>query len=263
MDHQTIRFDVRDQVAFITLSRPEAANSINLAVARELMDAAIRCDADPNVRAVLLTGAGEKMFSAGGDLKTFARLGEELSTTLKEITTYLHSAISHLARMDAPVIAAVNGVAAGAGMSLAMSADVVVAAASAKFTMAYTAAGLSPDGSATFFLPRLIGLRRAKELMLTNRVLSAQEAVEWGLVSRVVPDNELMTDARALATTLSKGPTCSFGAVKQLINESFSGTLETQMEFEARTIAQVATNADAREGIAAFLERRQPKFTGA
>ncbi|MFQ5994157.1 MAG: enoyl-CoA hydratase/isomerase family protein, partial [Acidiferrobacterales bacterium] len=138
MDHQTIRFDVRDQVAFITLSRPEAANSINLAVARELMDAAIRCDADPNVRAVLLTGAGEKMFSAGGDLKTFARLGEELSTTLKEITTYLHSAISHLARMDAPVIAAVNGVAAGAGMSLAMSADVVVAAASAKFTMAYT-----------------------------------------------------------------------------------------------------------------------------
>ncbi|MFQ5755390.1 MAG: enoyl-CoA hydratase/isomerase family protein [Acidiferrobacterales bacterium] len=263
MTYEQIIFDVQDRVASITLNRPNAANSINLELARELMDAAIRCDADPGIRTVLLMGAGDKMFSAGGDLKSFAAYGTEIAFTLKEITTYLHSAISHFARMDAPLIVAVNGVAAGAGMSLAVAGDMVLAAESAKFTMAYTAAALSPDGSATYFVPRLIGLRRAQELMLTNRALSAREAMEWGLVTNVIADAKLLSEAEVLARSLADGPTLALGAVKQLLNESFSGSLETQMELEARTIARMAKTRDSREGISAFVGKRPPRFTGA
>ncbi|MBW8054563.1 MAG: enoyl-CoA hydratase [Nitrospira sp.] len=263
MTYEQIIFDVQDRVARITLNRPNAANSINLELARELMDAAIRCDANPGIRSVLLTGAGDKMFSAGGDLKIFAAYGAEIAFALKEITTYLHSAISHFSRMDAPLIVAVNGVAAGAGMSLAVAGDMVLAAESAKFTMAYTAAALSPDGSATYFVPRLIGLRRAQELMLTNRSLSAREAMEWGLVNNVIADSKLLSEAEMLARSLADGPTLALGAVKQLLNESFSGSLETQMELEARMIARMAKTHDSREGISAFVEKRPPHFTGA
>ncbi|MFQ6022757.1 MAG: enoyl-CoA hydratase/isomerase family protein [Acidiferrobacterales bacterium] len=262
MTYETILFDVHEHLARVTLNRPDAANSINLTLARELMDVAIRCDEDRKIRAVLLTGAGDKMFSAGGDLKGFAAVGDRISSVLKEITTYLHAATSRFARMDTPLIAAVNGVAAGAGMSLAISADIVMAAASAQFTMAYTAVGLSPDGSATYFVPRLIGLRRAQELLLTNRRLSAQEALDWGLINKVVPDADLMQEAEALATTLANGPTLAFGSIKRLLNESFSGTLETQMELETRAIAQMATTRDGHEGIAAFVEKRPPNFSG-
>lgn len=262
MTYETILFDVEDHVARITLNRPDAANSINLTLARELMHVAIRCDEDPGIRAVLLTGAGSKMFSAGGDLKGFASVGDKISSVLKEITIYLHAASSRFARMDAPLVTAVNGVAAGAGMSLAVSGDMILAAASAQFTMAYTAAGLSPDGSATYFVPRLIGLRRTQELLLTNRRLSADEAMDWGLVNKVVPDTDLMNQAETLARSLAGGPTLAFGSVKKLLNESFSGTLETQMELEARAIAQMATTTDGREGIAAFVEKRRPNFIG-
>jgi 2-(1,2-epoxy-1,2-dihydrophenyl)acetyl-CoA isomerase len=254
-------FDLSDHVARITLNRPEAANGIDLALGRDLMRAAIRCDEDPDVRAVLLTGAG-KMFCAGGDLKSFASFGDDLPAALKELTAYLHAATSRLARMDAPLIVAVNGAAAGAGMSLAVAGDLVVAAASAKFTMAYTAAGLSPDGSSTHYLPRLIGLRRTQELMFTNRRLSAGEALEWGLVNRVVPDEALLDEAGALAAQLAQGPTRAYGSVKTLLEASFSGTLETQMELEARAIAAMAGTPDGKEGIQAFLEKRRPAFSG-
>ncbi len=262
MTYEQIIVDLQDGVARITLNRPEAANSINLELARELMHAAIRCDADPGIRAVLLTGAGGKMFSAGGDLKSFAAYGNEIGFALKEITTYLHSAISHFTRMDAPLIVAVNGVAAGAGMSLAVAGDMVLAAESARFTMAYTAAALSPDGSASYFLPRLIGLRRAQELMLTNRSLSAHEAMEWGLINNVIADSQLPDEASALARSFAAGPTLALGAVKKLLNGSFSESLETQMESEARTIARMAKTHDSHEGISAFVEKRPPRFTG-
>jgi 2-(1,2-epoxy-1,2-dihydrophenyl)acetyl-CoA isomerase len=171
-------------------------------------------------------------------------------------------ATSRFSRMRAPLVVAVNGTAAGAGMSLAVSGDLVLAADVAKFTMAYTAAGLSPDGSSSYFLPRLIGLRRTQELMLTNRRLSAQEAFEWGLVNRVVAADDLQQQARALAAQLAQGPTRAFGTVKRLLNESFTGTLETQMELEARGIAAMAGTPDGREGIQAFLEKRKPSFSG-
>lgn len=262
MSEQAITLEVRDQVARVTLNRPQAANSINLELARALLQALDRCEADSKVRAVVLTGAGAKMFSAGGDLKTFAGLGDDVGAVVREITLYLHAAVSRLARMRAPVIAAVNGAAAGAGMSLALAADIVLAAESASFTMAYTAAGLSPDGSASYFLPRLIGLRRAQELMLTNRRLSAAEAEAWGLVTRVVPDGELMEAAETLATRLARGPTLAYGAVKRLLADGADAPLETQLEREARTITEIAQTQDAREGVRAFAEKRAPKFSG-
>jgi 2-(1,2-epoxy-1,2-dihydrophenyl)acetyl-CoA isomerase len=261
MDYENLRFELADGVATITLYRPDAANAIDLALARELMHVAIRCDEDASVRAVLLTGAG-KMFCAGGDLKSFAAQGDRLPSLLKEITTNLHASTSRFARMAAPLVVAVNGTAAGAGFSIAISGDLVVMAESAKLTMAYTAAGLSPDGSSTWFLPRLVGMRRAQELMLTNRRLSAAEALEWGLVNQVVPDAELAATAGALAKQLASGATRAFGTVKSLLASTFSESLETQMELEARGIAAMAGGADGREGIEAFVAKRAPKFSG-
>jgi len=261
MNYENLRFELADGVAKITLDRLDSANAIDLALGRELMQVAIRCDEDLTVRAVLLTGAG-KMFCAGGDLKSFAAYGDALPAVLKELTTYLHAATSRFARMAAPLVVAVNGTAAGAGFSLAVAGDLVLIAESAKLAMAYTAAGLSPDGSSSFFLPRLIGLRRTQELMLTNRRLSAAEALDWGLVNQVVPDAELAATAAALAKQLAQGPTRAFGTVKSLLASSFSESLETQMEFEARGIAAMAGSADGREGIAAFVAKRAAVFSG-
>jgi len=261
MHYENIRFELADGVATITLNRPDAANAIDLALGRELMHAAIRCDEDANVRAVMLTGAG-RMFCAGGDLKSFASHGDALPALLKELTTYLHAATSRFARMNAPLVIAVNGTAAGAGFSLAVSGDLVLMAESAALSMAYTAAGLSPDGSSSYFLPRLIGLRRTQELMITNRRLSAAEALAWGLVTQVVPDAELASTAGALARKLAAGPTRAFGEVKGLLASAFTESLETQMELEARGIAAMANTDDGREGIAAFLAKRAPKFSG-
>lgn len=262
MEYDTLLFDVAGGVARITLNRPEAANALNLQMARELADVTLRCDEDRGVRAVLLSGTG-RMFCAGGDLKSFAAQGDRLSMHMKEVTASLHAAVSRLARMDAPVIIAVNGVAAGAGMSLACAGDLAVAAESARFTMAYTRAGLTPDGSATYFLPRLVGLRRAVELTLTNRVLSAAEAAGLGIVNRVVPDDRLVAEAEALATDLAAGPTGAYGTAKRLLHGGWGESLETAMELESRAIAARAGTADGQEGINAFLGKRAPAFTGA
>jgi 2-(1,2-epoxy-1,2-dihydrophenyl)acetyl-CoA isomerase len=261
MQYETITFEVKDHVAKITLNRPDAANGLNIPMGKDLMHAAIRCDEDPEIRAVLLTGAG-KMFSAGGDLKYFSGFGDDMGAALKEITVYAHAANSHFIRMNAPLITAVNGPAAGLGMSFALCGDMVIAAESAMFMAAYTAAALSPDGGMTYFLPRMIGLTRTKEIILTNRRLSAREALEWGIVTKVVPDDDLMKEAEALAKRLANGPTLSFGSVKRLLNKTFSETIEGQMEHEARGIAEISKTKDAKEGIAAFLERRRPEFTG-
>src|SRR3954471_11839245 len=163
MNYTTLVWDLKDKVARITLNRPDFANALNAEMGRELMHAAIRASEDPAVRAVILTGAG-KMFCGGGDLKHFASQGDALPAHLKELAGCLHMAISRFVRMDAPLIAAVNGSAGGAGLSLCLFADVVLAAESSKFTLAYTKAGLAPDGGSTYFLPRIVGLRRALEM---------------------------------------------------------------------------------------------------
>lgn len=259
MEYSTLGFEIVNRVARITLNRPDAANSLNAEMARELAHAAIRCSEDRAVRAVILTGAG-RMFSGGGDLKSFAAQGERLPSHLKEVAGNLHAAISRFVRMDAPVIAAVNGSAGGAGFSLCLFCDLVLAAQSAKFVLAYTRSGLSPDGGSTFFLPRIVGVRRALELALTNRVLSADEALAWGIVTRVVPDASLQAEADRLAAELAAGATAAFGAAKRLIHHGFSESLETQMELEAQAIAAQARTPESREGIAAFIAKRAPRF---
>jgi 2-(1,2-epoxy-1,2-dihydrophenyl)acetyl-CoA isomerase len=261
MTYRTIRFTTEDGVAHITLARPDHANALDLTMMRELMEVSIACDEDPSVRAIVIDSEG-KLFCAGGDLAEFARAGDGLAKLLKEATVYLHAAISRLVRTRAPVIAAVQGHAAGAGFSLAMACDLVLAAASARFTMAYTRAGLVPDGGSTYFLPRLIGRRRTLDLMITNRTLSAAEAMEWGLVSRVVADDQLAAEALRLAREIAQGPTGAFGGVKRVVLRSESETLESQMEIEARAIADAARSADGQEGIRAFLAKRPAKFSG-
>jgi 2-(1,2-epoxy-1,2-dihydrophenyl)acetyl-CoA isomerase len=236
-------------------------NALNLDLAQDLLRAVLRCDEDPEVRVVVIAGTG-RMFCVGGDLKSFTEQGEHLPHHLKELTTYLHAAVSRMARMDPPVVAAVHGAAAGAGLSLTCACDLVVAAESARFSMAYSNAGLTPDGSSTYYLPRLVGFKRAMELTLTNRQLSAQEAMEWGIVTRVVPDDDLSENANTLALQLAAGATKALGAAKRLLHIGWTETLETQMEHETQTIADMARTSDAHEGIAAFLEKRQAEFTG-
>ena len=260
MTEDKVLFDVAG-VATIVFNRPDAANAMDLDVMRDLMGLSIRCDEDPGIRAAVVTGHG-RFFSAGGDVTAFSEAGDEAGALIKEMTAYFHAAVSRFNRMDAPLIAAVNGMAAGAGWSLAASCDITVAAESARFLSAYTAASLSPDGSSTYFVPRLIGFKRSMELMLLNRRLSAAEALEWGLITKVVPDEQLMDDVMALARELAQGPTLTYGAVKRLIHESFSETLESQMERESREIAALTHTHDGKEGFAAFVEKRTSRFKG-
>jgi 2-(1,2-epoxy-1,2-dihydrophenyl)acetyl-CoA isomerase len=249
-------------VAVITVNRPEAANALNAAMTRDLLKVAIACDEDPAIRAVVLTAAGDRLFCAGGDLTAFAQAGEHGGALVKEMVTYLHGAITRFARMPKPLIAAINGNAGGAGLSLTCMADLAIAADTAHFTMAYTKVALSPDGSSTFFLSRIVGLRRAYELALTNRVLSAAEAQDWGLVNRVVPQAELREAALDWARELAAGPTAVFGITKRLLLDGTVAALEAQMESEARGIAASVVAADGREGIAAFLGKRAPVYKG-
>ncbi|WP_028984665.1 enoyl-CoA hydratase/isomerase family protein [Sporichthya polymorpha] len=256
---ETLTVERIGRVERITLNRPDDAHGVNLTMARELAVVARECDRDSEVRAVLLTATG-RFFCAGGDLKEMAAHADDPGLFVKELADTLHRASSSFARMDAPVVVAVNGVAAGAGFSLAISGELVFAAESAKFTSAYTKAGLSPDGSLTYLLPRLVGLRRAQELMLTNRVLSAAEAEAWGLVTRVVPDAKLADVALAAATDLAAGALGSNSAVKSLLLSSYGNDVEAQIELEARRIAACAASPDGAEGREAFLAKRAPKF---
>lgn len=260
MSYTNFDYGVHERVARITINRPKAYNALDVETTRELCDIVNRCSSDTAVRAVVVRGAGDRAFCAGGDVAGFAKDPDTVDLLIKRMTGDLHLAISRLAWMDAPVLAAVNGVAAGAGLSLTAACDLAIAADHATFTSAYTLIGLSPDGSSTWFLPRVIGRRRALELYMTNRVLSAAEALDWGLVNKVVPKAELDAEVDALAAQLAHGPTRAYGGVKKLMMMSTSDSLESQMERETRQIAELALSADGREGVRAFVEKRKPKF---
>jgi 2-(1,2-epoxy-1,2-dihydrophenyl)acetyl-CoA isomerase len=253
----SVEIDVRDRIARITLNRPDAGNALNLELARALREAAEGLQGS-DVGAVILSGAG-RSFCVGGDLHYMHEAGEVGDAVLR-LATQLHSGMEALAALDAPVICAVRGAAAGGGMSLAVACDIVLAAESARFTMAYTAIGFSPDGGSSWTLPRLVGRRRAAELMLLNERLDAAAARDLGLVTRVVPDAALDDEAAALARRLADGPTHAHGAVKRLLRESATRGFPEQMAAEARTIAALAAAPDGREGVAAFLEKRVPAF---
>jgi 2-(1,2-epoxy-1,2-dihydrophenyl)acetyl-CoA isomerase len=256
-DFETLTFAQSGPVTSIVLNRPDAANGMNDTLTRELAAAAALCDTAAT-KVVTITGAG-RFFCAGGDLKAMAA-APDAATFVKGIADDLHRALSTFARMDAVVITAVNGTAAGAGFSLAVTGDLVLSAESAKFTMAYTKAGLSPDGSSSYYLPRLIGIRRTQQLMLTNRTLTAAEALDWGLVTEVVPDADLAARTEALAKEMASTSRTSNSAVKRLLLGTYRTGIEEQMELEGRYIADCARSADGREGIAAFLGKRAPAF---
>lgn len=259
--YETIIAEVTDNIGTITLNRPAQFNALNLQMAKDLLAATISFDENPNVRCVVLTGTG-KAFFAGGDLSGFGEAGDQRGALIKEMTTYFHGAISRLNHMDAPVIAQVNGVAAGAGFSTVLACDLVVAALSAKFTMAYTKSGLTPDGSSSWFLPRIVGLRRAQELTLLNPTLTAHQALDWGIITRVVADEDLDAEVASMAKSIAAGPTKTLGAAKRLMRSSADHGLETQMDAETRSIAWSSLTEDGLEGVAAFLEKRRPNYTG-
>jgi 2-(1,2-epoxy-1,2-dihydrophenyl)acetyl-CoA isomerase len=261
MQYENLIFDVNNGVGWITLHRPEAKNAINVEFAKDLMNIVLQCSEDKEVRAVLITSSGN-IFCPGGDLKAFEAEGDEMPYYLKEITTYWHSAVSLLVRSEAPVVIAVNGMAAGVGMSLACSGDIVIAAESARFTVAYTRMGLTPDGGASYFLSRIVGFKRALELALTNRELSSAEALDLGIVTQVVPDEALLDRAGKLAEEFASGPTVAYGATKRLFHMGWTDTLESQLKLESETIANMCRTKDAREAINAFVEKRKPAFQG-
>lgn len=261
MSYETLTYEVADGVATITLNRPDNANALNARMAREIFDVAVRCAADRGVRAAILTATG-KLFCGGGDLAEMDAAGEGREAHLLEMATMLHAGVIRFAQMDAPLVVAVNGTAGGGGFSLLLAGDYVIAADRAKFVSAYTASGLTPDGSSTYHLAKHVGLLRAKELMLTNRVLTAEEARDWGLVSKVVPADDLMTEARAMAEHFANGPTRAYGGVKRLLATAYSDTMETQLDKETVSIASMMRTHDGPEGINAFLNKRKPVFRG-
>lgn len=263
-------------IARLVLNRPQAGNAINLPLAKALMEAAIVCDEDPAIRCVVITGAG-KLFCAGGDVRAFVAAGDAVPNHIKELTGYLHLAVSRLARMRKPLITAVNGPAAGAGMSLALLGDIALASRTADFTLAYGRLGFCPDGGATWLLPRLVGLRRTQELILMNPKLSAAEALEMGLITRVCEpdgpdatvepgitlarsDNRLSAQTDAVARQLANSATQAWGRTRALLLRSHGASLESHLEAESRAITDCARSHEGREGLRAWQAREAPQF---
>lgn len=243
----------------LTLNRPEQGNAINMALAADLLAAARDAAGDPAVRCVVLAAAG-RMFCVGGDIGEFSAAGDEAGPFIRKLADTLHEAVLVLAGMAKPLVALIQGPAAGAGLSLAASADIVIASEAAHFTAAYTAIGLTPDGGMTWLLPRLVGMRLTQDMMLTNRRLGAAEAAAAGLVTRVVAAEALADEGAKLAAQLADGPVAAFGSVRRLLAQSQGAPLDLQLEREAASIAAAAGGAEGREGVAAFTARRKADF---
>lgn len=254
-----VQLERKGAVAFITLNRPDAGNAFNVPLARALLAAVKGVEGDAAVRCVVVRANG-RMFCAGGDVKAFHAAGDMLPVLLREILSYLHPAIAGLAMMEKPVITAIQGPAAGAGIGLAAVGDIALAEAKAHFTMAYSRIGLTPDGGATWLLPRLIGLRRTQELTLTNRRFSAQDAATMGLITRVVASGSLAHEVLALADELADGATGALGKSKRLLLTGASTGLEMQLDAECEQIAEQAATSERAVWLAAFAERRKPDF---
>ena len=262
IDQGPVLLDITDGIAHVRLNRPDVSNGMNVELLRALGEAIMVCRGEANVRAVLLTGAG-KNFCAGGDVHTFASKGEKLPDYLRQATAYLQNAVAGLIRLEAPVIASVQGFAAGGGgFGLVCASDVVVAGASAKFLAGATRVGMAPDAGVSVTLPRLVGLRKATEILLTNPVISAAEALDFGIVTRVVPDDKLVDASLTLARELAAGAPKALAATKRLLWSGIGTSVEQCLPEEARTVSELSGTADAREGLAAVIERRKPKFTG-
>ncbi|MCW2667582.1 MAG: enoyl-CoA hydratase [Frankiales bacterium] len=263
IDSGTALLDLDDDgVARLRLNRPEAANGMDVPFLRALNDAVMAAHGQAGLRVLLLSGEG-KHFCAGGDVKTFAGKGEQLPEYLREATAWLQLCVQGLLALQAPVIAAVHGFAAGGGgFGLVCAADLVVAGRSARFLPGATRVGMAPDAGTTVTLPQIVGVRKAMDILLTNPTLTADEALALGIVSRVVEDDQLQDAALQLARQLAAGAPKALAATKRLVWSGLGGRVEAQLPEEARTVSELSGTADAREGLAAVIERRPPRFTG-
>lgn len=252
---------LEDGVAWLTLNRPHAANTIDRPMAAALRATITSLNEDPNVRALVIAGAG-KMFCAGGDLQRFAKEEDGAAAYVEALIKDFHAALALLENFRAPVITAVHGAAAGAGMGLALTADIVIAAESSRFVMAYTRAGLTPDGGTSWILPHLIGLRRALELTLLNRTLTAAEALEFGMITEAVSESRLDERVGELAREMARGPTGAYVSARRLLRHAHHTDYASHLNAEAAAIVASFGTDDGLEGVRAFRERRPPSFNG-
>jgi len=259
----SVLLEIRNDVAVITLNHPESLNALNLTIAREFQEVVGRA-VESKVRSILITGTG-RAFSAGGNLREMQSLaGREgrSEAFFDEPLRMINGCIRLIRKTPLPFIAAVNGAASGGGCNLALACDFVLAGESARFNQAFIKIGLTPDCGGTFILPRLVGWGRATELLMTGEIVDARKAFEMGMVTKVVPDAELFDEAMKLALKLAQGPTAALGRVKELLEASATRDYEAQLELERQLQLHSGKTKDAAEGIAAFLEKRPPKFTG-
>lgn len=260
--HETILFDSTGGVATITLNRPDAFNALNAKMAFELQDAIAEIARDGGIRAVVLTGAG-RAFCSGQDLRDFEMVTDPAREVREALMLRYGPLMLAMRALPKPIVGAINGVAAGAGMSLALATDLRVAADNAFFTQAFSKIGLVPDAGSNYFLPRLVGVARAMELAWTSRRVNAEEAGQIGLVNRVVPAESLMSEANALAESLANGPALAIALTKRALLQGAAASLAETLSLEAELQAECIVSEDFREGVQAFLEKREARFAGA
>lgn len=263
MSYETLQFEMRGDVAVITLNRPESLNALTLAVAGEFKSAVVEA-LSQGARAVVLTGAG-RAFCAGGDLREMQKIASQngrVEAFFDEPLRELNDCIMLIRSTPLPFIAAVNGAASGGGCNLALACDLVIAAEGAKFNQAFIKIGLVPDCGGTFILPRLVGWRRATQLMMTGEVTTAQQALAMGMINAVVSDDQLIAQAMALAEGLAQAPTASIGRIKELLEASAKNDYVGQLELEREAQLKSGLTKDFKEGVTAFIEKRPPKFVG-
>jgi 2-(1,2-epoxy-1,2-dihydrophenyl)acetyl-CoA isomerase len=257
-----VRVTLDDAVAHVLLDRPEASNGMDVPFLRDLYDALMRVHGEPLVRAVLLSGNGPN-FCAGGDIKTFAAQGEALPDYLREATTWLGNVASALIHLEAPVVTAAHGFAAGGGgFGLVCASDLVIAGESARFLLGATRVGMAPDAGGTVTLAKIVGLRKAMALAMLNPTLTAADALDLGLVNRVVPDDVLLDEAWALVRQLASGATRALAATKRMIWDGLAAAVDARLPEESRTVSELSGTYDAREGLAAVLAQRPPIVEG-
>ena len=262
-EYSTLRFEEKDHVAWIRMNRPAELNAMNLAMAKELCRAVALCSTQERIRAVVLTGTG-RFFCAGGDVKEMNMHLQETGRAdlfLRNLAMHLHAFVAELTRMPKPVVAAVNGTAAGAGLSMCLACDMSVAVEGARLVMAYTNIGLVPDGGSTYLLTRLVGSKKAMEIVYLNEPIRSEEALGLGIVNRIFPTESFEQDVSSLAAKLAQGPTRTYGRAKGLVRLGLSESFESQMENERQGIAASALAGEFREGVTAFAEKRRPDFS--
>ncbi len=263
MNYETIQLEYTGEVATIILNRPESLNALTTEVGRDFQTAIGEIRAG-GTRAVIITGAG-RAFCAGGDLREMQKIAQRegrVDAFFDEPLKLLNECIMLIRETPLPFIAAVNGAASGGGCNFALACDLVIAGESAKFNQAFIKIGLSPDCGGTFILPRLVGWKRATQLMMTGEVTNAASALEMGMINAVVPDDQLLAQAMAMAERLAAAPTAALGRIKELLSASATNDYASQLELERKAQIQSGQTKDFREGVAAFIEKRPPKFLG-